>query len=144
MRPYPGHQLPDDKKIFNYRLSRARRIIENTFGILTARWQIFKRPINSTIGKAILYTHTACVLHNFLQNNYAEKYCPPSLLNCEKGGEITPGSWRSKCTSNFTFIQQTASNNYSRNAEKVRDQFKNYFTSPNGEVSWHLKVVNRI
>ena len=103
MRPYPMHQLPDDKKFFNYCLSHAR-IIENTFGILTACWKIFKHPINSTIENTILYSHTACVLHNFLQNNYTEKYCPPSLVDCDKGKEITSGSWRSKCRSNFTPI----------------------------------------
>ena len=143
MRPYPGQQLPEDKRGFNYRLSRVRRVIENSFGILSARWRIFKRPIISSVENAVLYTKTACSLHNFLQTNYSESYCPSTLVDLEKEGSICLGSWKTETSSNLRPIGQTASNNYSATAGEVRDILKTFFTSTEGALSWQLSVVNR-
>lgn len=38
MKPYQHHTASGGEQVFNYRLSRARRVVENAFGILTTRW----------------------------------------------------------------------------------------------------------
>ena len=61
MRPFPGRNLSHDKRIFNYRLSRARRIVENTFGILSTKWRIF-RPRLESLRKKWSKPHAVCII----------------------------------------------------------------------------------
>ena len=61
LRPYPGN-LTDSQKVLNYWLSRSRRTIENTFGILASLWQIFRRPIKAKVENAQNYSLAAIAL----------------------------------------------------------------------------------
>uniref|UniRef100_A0A1X7TJV4 DDE Tnp4 domain-containing protein n=2 Tax=Amphimedon queenslandica TaxID=400682 RepID=A0A1X7TJV4_AMPQE len=95
LRPYPGRYLSKEKSIFNYRLSRARRIIENSFGILAARWRIFRRPIIANTDHAVSFSKAAIVLHNYINKTEKSTYCPPGYIDGEDGaGNIIRGSWR--------------------------------------------------
>lgn len=79
LRPYPGKGLNQERTIFNYRLSRARRTIENTFGILVSRWRILKRLIICTVEKSMKIVQAIVCLHNWLRkqdvgvNQYVDK-----------------------------------------------------------------------
>lgn len=67
MRPYPGGQLSshEDKIVYNYRLSRARNVSDNSFGILTKKFRIYQRRLEMTPEHHIIVLATCC-LHNFL------------------------------------------------------------------------------
>lgn len=46
LKPYKKRHLTIEEKIVNYRLPRARRIVENAFGILAAQFRVFEKDIN--------------------------------------------------------------------------------------------------
>jgi hypothetical protein len=69
MRPYPGSQNKEgnENSIFNYRLSRDRRVVENAFGILSQKFQIYQRTVQSLPENANII-FTTYILHNYLRD----------------------------------------------------------------------------
>ena len=63
MRPYPSRNLDKKKRIFNYRLSRARTNVENAFGILSSKFQFLKKLLHFKPAQVDLFVRTACCLH---------------------------------------------------------------------------------
>ena len=140
MKPYPNRQLDNEKRIFNYRLSRARRIVENVFGIMSSRFGVFQKalPLDPEIVTSVVLA--ACVLHNFLRSKSSSRqvYSPDGTFDKDN----TPGEWRANVgPSNMeNFVQQGGNRNRS-DARGVRDEFCDYFNS-NGQVPWQWDVIH--
>ena len=70
LKPYPGSQSKGDyeKSIFNYMLSRSRRVVENTFGILSQKFQLYQRILQSLPENADSIICANCILHSYLRD----------------------------------------------------------------------------
>ena len=69
MTLYPGGNSAREKLIFNYPLSRARRIVENAFGILASRFRCFHLPLKLETKHV-----TAVVIHTFFRCEVGFQY----------------------------------------------------------------------
>ena len=65
MKPFVHHgSITNEQRVYNFRHSRARMVVENTFGRLKGRWRcLIKRNDTSTDDVPLLIL-ACCVLHN--------------------------------------------------------------------------------
>uniref|UniRef100_A0A6P7FIS9 Protein ANTAGONIST OF LIKE HETEROCHROMATIN PROTEIN 1-like n=1 Tax=Diabrotica virgifera virgifera TaxID=50390 RepID=A0A6P7FIS9_DIAVI len=149
IRPYAGNNLGEKKNIFNYRVSRGRRTIENAFGILSQRWQILRRTIQAELEVSELIVQATVVLHNFLQCSEKDipdsekRYCPTGFGDYVDGnGLLHLGTWREDPYSLRT-VNKVGSNNATHCAKLQRERLADYFISREGWLPWQENYVNR-
>ncbi|XP_008190094.1 protein ALP1-like [Acyrthosiphon pisum] len=78
MRPFPSRVLNPAREHFNERLSRARKCIECTFGVLRAKWRLLGKDIEVSPKKAVVIIKCMCLLHNIIREkdgNSDVDYC---------------------------------------------------------------------
>ncbi|XP_049516618.1 uncharacterized protein LOC125942471 [Dermacentor silvarum] len=66
-KPFPNAQPGSREGVFNYNLSKTRRIVENGFGRLKARFRFVMKRMECKLKKAKLAIRAACVLHNICE-----------------------------------------------------------------------------
>jgi hypothetical protein len=77
-KPYSKVNLTLKQKKFNYRLSRAKRVSENAFGILAQGFLVLGRAIELKVSTIDLVIRSECYLHNWLRmtsSNYISMGC---------------------------------------------------------------------
>ncbi len=138
MKPYGSRNLNDDERIFNYRLSRARRVVENAFGILANRFQVLMSTMCHTPVTVRLITTTCCLLHNLMRTRY------PRMQNAlvdreDRHGNVVPGAWRrGRHMMDCRVVQ--GPNRDNREGKKLRNLLRHWVNSV-GSVEWQNRMI---
>lgn len=127
MKPFPKKALTREKRIYNYRHSRARRVVECAFGILTKKFRVFETTMLVTPETANKITLACCVLHNMLR----EKEGKPSdihqeLLDLQEDDNDQ---------------DEVNLHRGSNTAYAVRNKYVDFFNSNYGSVPWQNKIA---
>ena len=146
IKPYPFRGLSKKQRIYNYHLSRARRIVENVFGILANCFRIFLSTMLVSPEIVEILTLACCIFYNFLSDKAPLRYIPPRSFDVEnvERGELQHGDWRSGLSSQeggLHSVKVVGSNNYKSTAKETREKFCYYFNTPYGAVPWQDKFI---
>ncbi|XP_063231370.1 uncharacterized protein LOC134535920 [Bacillus rossius redtenbacheri] len=132
MKPYPDKNLCQAKRIFNYRLCRGRRVVENAFGMMSNKFRILLSTLQLPVKKVELLTAVCCILHNFIllrKNVHYLKSCvAEDTAEIDDFLPVLQG------------LSQQGGNHHSRGAAAVRNEFSEYFSGV-GSVPWQDSKV---
>lgn len=110
------------KKVYNYRHTRARRMVECTFGILSNKWRILHRPLDIHIDFCDIIVKACCILHNYVR-------CKDGITFIDTAYECPLDSVSTNPTERTLL------------AANIRKYFLSYFISPQGAIPWQYDKI---
>lgn len=139
MKPFSHRGLTKDERIFNYRLSRARRVVENSFGILAHRWRCMLGTMQQDPERARVIVMAAMCLHNLMRLRY------PGLQNNDldqedDAGNHIPGAWRNdRVLEDMDLVPR--GNVANREGKRLRTYLKHYYNSDVARLPWQDDMI---
>ena len=124
--------------MFNYRLSRARRVVENLFGILASRFRCLLNTLEVTPEKAVSLTKACLTLHNLFRDRYGVNNV--SVDEEDDNQEMIPGQWRTDAVMHEVEAELRAPRANAA-GQALRTTLQHYFNSDAGSVPWQLRIL---
>ena len=78
VKPYTSRQLTREERIVNYRISRVRRVVQNTFGIFLSRFRVLQGTMEQ---RPETLFFTCVMLHNMLRTHQGRLDRAPTPAN---------------------------------------------------------------
>ncbi|CAN7952222.1 unnamed protein product, partial [Ixodes pacificus] len=117
MKPHSKNKLTNDEATFNERLSRSRRVVENSFGQLANRFRVYHTIIYAQPDSVRALIKATCILHNLLKRGSNPAPNPP------------PKNASDKPTTSAMFPLRPCGARYGASAGFIRDELTKYFST---------------
>lgn len=111
--------------------------MENLFGILVSKFQIFKKPIDAHPETVDLITKCCLVLHNFCRDNVIKSHQNDPFHVDERANEL-PDEYRHALPA----IHTKAAGRLSDQAVFYRNKMAEFFISSSGKLSWQDEYID--
>ena len=115
IKPYPHKHLTRELQNLNYQSSRARRVVENAFRILSSRFRLFLTAINFSPDNAKKLLLASCTFHDYPRTKVRDRYTPP----VSSDGVIIDRDCHDGNSLNSITYQGT--NLYSKDSKQIRE-----------------------
>ena len=139
MKPYPHRCMTIKQRIYNYRLSRARRVVENAFGILVHCFRCMLTTMQQHPHRVQSIVMACCIMHNLLAIRYLQQHAHVADVEDPDTHNVIPGAWWDEET--LVGLQTIGRNTSAKVAKIQRNYLKDYYNTPIGKVSWQEKMI---
>ena len=139
MKPYSAKHLSHSQRVFNYRLSRARRAVENAFGILENRWRCLLTCLQQEPQNVISVVEACFTLHKLIRVR-RPRLVANEVDHEDDQGNLVPGSWRANVQ--LTDTEPGAGSRPNFEGKVQHNYLKDYYNSDVGCLPWQDQIVN--
>lgn len=139
IKPYNPDSLNNERRICNYRISRARRVVENSFGILASRFRIFHITINLYVETNESVSSWCCASHNLLRTK-SVTYTTPESFDRENIIDGTIHLGARPDPDMLHNLQRRSGGQVLEQAKTVREKFCTYLNRE-GSVPWQKQFA---
>ena len=139
MKPYSHQSQDPTERLYSYRLSRARRVVENSFGLLQTRWRIFGTTLQQRVDVCKKIVMAGCVMHNICLHHYP--HTRTDVDHEDNDHNVVAGAWREEAANLMADLMSRRGERHSVRAKAVRDYLARYYTSDVGAVEWQERMV---
>ena len=138
MKPFSRNTMAPRELIFNYRLSRARRVVENAFGLLAQRFRVMLRTCELQPDNVRMLIKCCLTLHSILLQRVPP--APEAVDREDANRNLLPGVWREHVI--WEDIPHPQAGRANTAGKRVRETLADFFGSPAGIVPWQWDLAN--